>query len=126
MICYQVMGNDSVIAMGAAAGNFELNAFKPLILHNFLQSIRLLSDGMRMFVKYCVEGIEPNIDRINELMNSSLMLATALTPHIGYDRSASIANLAYRKNMSLRQAAIESTYVSADEFDAWIQPEKMI
>ena len=126
MICYQVMGNDLVIAMGAAAGNFELNAFKPLILHNFLQSIRLLSDGMRMFARYCVEGIEPNIDKINELMNSSLMLATALTPHIGYDHSASIANVAYRKNISLRQAAIESTYVSAEEFDAWVRPEKMI
>lgn len=126
MLCYQVMGNDYVIAMGAAAGNFELNAFKPLILHNFLQSVRLLSDGMRSFLQYCVNGIEPNKERIEELMNSSLMLATALVSHIGYDRSAFIAKLAHRKNISLRQAALESTYVSPEEFDAWIQPEKLV
>lgn len=126
MICYQVLGNDLTISMGAASGNFELNAFKPLILHNFFQSIRLLADGMRVFTQYCIDGIEPNVARIDELMNSSLMLATALTPHIGYDHSALIANLAYRKNISLRQAAIESAYVSAEEFDAWVQPEKLI
>ena len=126
MICYQVMGNDLTIAMGAASGNFELNAFRPLILNNFLQSIRLLSDGMRSFTKYCVESIEPNIERIKQLMDDSLMLATALTPHIGYDRSASIALTAYKKNISLRQAALDSGFVNAEEFDAWVQPEKLI
>ena len=126
MICYQVMGNDATIAMGAASGNFELNAFRPLILHNFFQSIRLLSEGMRSFTKYCVDSIEPNIARIEQLMGGSLMLATALTPHIGYDRSASIALTAYKKDISLRQAALDSGFVTAEEFDAWVQPEKLI
>jgi fumarate hydratase class II len=126
MICYQVMGNDATIAMGAASGNFELNVFRPLILHNFFQSVRLLSDGMRSFTKYCVDSIEPNIARIEHLMGESLMLAAALTPHIGYDRSASIALAAYKKNISLRQAALESGFVSEGEFDAWVQPEKLI
>lgn len=126
MICYQVFGNDVAITMGAASGNFELNVFKPLILHNFLQSVRILGDGMKLFTQYCVNGIEPNIPRINQLMNASLMLATALAPHIGYDRSAAIASLAYRKNLTLRQAALESAYVSAKEFDAWVRPEKLI
>jgi fumarate hydratase class II len=126
MICYQVFGNDVAITMGAASGNFELNVFKPLILHNFLQSVRILGDGMKLFTQYCVNGIEPNIPRIDQLMNASLMLATALAPHIGYDRSAAIASLAYRKNLTLRQAALESAYVSAEEFDAWVRPEKLI
>jgi fumarate hydratase class II len=126
MICYQVFGNDVAITMGAASGNFELNVFKPLILHNFLQSVRILGDGMKLFTQYCVNGIEPNIARIDQLMNASLMLATALAPHIGYDRSAAIASLAYRKNLTLRQAALESAYVSAKEFDAWVRPEKLI
>ncbi len=126
MICYQVMGNDATIAMGAASGNFELNAFRPLILHNFFQSIRLISDGMKSFAKYCVDSIEPNIARIEQLMGGSLMLATALTPHIGYDRSASIALTAYKRSISLRQAALDSGFVTAEEFDAWVQPEKLI
>ena len=126
MICFQVLGNDATIAMGAASGNFELNVFKPLILHNFLQSVRILSDGLSAFDLYCAHGIHPNVARINELMNSSLMLVTALNPHIGYDKSASIAKSAFEKNITLRQAAIESGYVNQDEFDAWVQPEKMI
>lgn len=126
MICFQVFGNDAVITMGAASGNFELNVFKPLILHNFLQSIRLLSGGMKSFTQYCIDGIEPNISRIDQLMNSSLMLVTALVPHIGYDRSASIAKLAHRKNLSLRQAAIESGYITSEEFDSWVHPENLI
>lgn len=126
MICYQVFGNDVAITMGAASGNFELNVFKPLILHNFLQSVRLLSDGMKAFAKYCVDGIEPNIAKINEQMNASLMLVTALVPHIGYDHSAAIARAAYQKNITLRQAAIESGYLTSEEFDAWVQPEKLV
>lgn len=125
MICYQVMGNDVTIGLGAASGNFELNAFRPLILHNFFQSIRMLADGMRSFNQYCVVGIEPNLERISELMNASLMLATALAPHIGYEKSASIAKLAHEKKMSLREAATSSGFVSAADFDRWIVPEKL-
>ena len=126
MICLQVIGNDATIAMGAASGNFELNVFKPLILHNFLQSVRILSDGTRSFNQYCARGISPVLEKIDDLMTRSLMLVTALTPHIGYDRSASIAKLAFEKNITLRQAAIESTYVTQDQFEAWVQPKNMI
>ena len=126
MICYQVMGNDVTIGMSSAAGNFELNVFKPVILHNFLQSVRILSDGMRSFNQYCVSNIEPNISRIDELMNASLMLATALSPHIGYDKSAAIAKAAHEKNLTLREAAIASGYVTDKEFDRWVQPQNLI
>lgn len=126
MICLQVMGNDATIAMGAASGNFELNVFKPLILHNFLQSVRILGDGMRSFDQYCARGIKPILEKIEDLMTRSLMLVTALTPHIGYDKSASIAKLAFEKNITLRQAAIESAYVTQDQFEAWVQPKNMI
>jgi fumarate hydratase, class II len=126
MVCIQVMGNDVTIGMGAASGNFELNVFKPVILHNFLQSIRLLSDGMASFDQHCVSGIEPNIDRINQLMSHSLMLATALNPHIGYDNAAKIAKLAFEKNISLRAAAISTGLVSGQNFDAWVDPKKLV
>ena len=126
MICYQVLGNDLTVSLGAASGNFELNVFKPLILHNFLQSIRLLSDGMRSFNQYCVQGIEPNIARITELSNASLMLATALVPHIGYENAASIAKTAHEENISFRQAALTSGFVSENDFSKWIEHKKMI
>lgn len=126
MICIQVMSNDLSIGMGAASGNFELNVFKPLILHNFLQSIRLLADGMVSFNKHCAAGIQPNIEKINTLMNHSLMLVTALNPHIGYDRAARIAKMAYEKNMSLREAAVLSGLVSGEDFDRWVDPKKLI
>lgn len=125
MICYQVMGNDVTIGLGAASGNFELNVFRPLILHNFLQSIRILGGGMNSFNEYCVKGIEPNLARINELMNASLMLATALTPHIGYEKSASIAKMAHEKKISLKDAAIASGFVTEADFDSWVVPEKL-
>ncbi|WP_353433381.1 class II fumarate hydratase [Polynucleobacter sp. MWH-UH23A] len=125
MVCYQVMGNDVTIAMGAASGNFELNAFRPLILHNFLQSIRILSDGMNSFNQYCAKGVEPNLERINDLMNSSLMLATALSPHIGYDKASTIAKTAHEKGVGLRDAAIASGLVSESNFDRWVVPEKL-
>ncbi|MBU3538673.1 class II fumarate hydratase [Polynucleobacter sp. UK-Gri1-W3] len=125
MICYQVMGNDVTIGMGAASGNFELNVFRPLILHNFLQSIRLLADGMNSFNQHCVKGIEPNLNRIKELMNASLMLATALSPHIGYEKTAAITKLAHEKNMNLREAAITSGLVTESDFDRWVAPEKL-
>jgi fumarate hydratase class II len=126
MICLQVIGNDSTLAMGAASGNFELNVFKPFILHNFLQSGRILSDGMRSFDEHCARGITPVLEKIDDLMSRSIMLVTALTPHIGYDKSAVIAKLAFEKNITLREAAIQSTYVSQDQYDIWVQPKNMI
>ena len=126
MICLQVMGNDATISMGAASGNFELNVFKPLILHNFLQSVRILSDGMNAFESHCARGISANLSKIDDLMNRSLMLVTALNPHIGYDKSASIAKTAFEKNITLRQAALESGFVDPEQFDAWVRPDKMV
>jgi fumarate hydratase class II len=126
MLCSQVMGNDVVIGMAASSGNFELNVFKPVILHNFLQSIRILADGMKSFEQYCVRGIEPDIAKIEELMSRSLMLVTALSSHIGYDRCAIIAKSAYDKNIDLRQAAIESGFVTDLQFDAWVIPKNLI
>ena len=125
MLCCQVFGNDVAITVGGASGNFELNVFKPLIAHNFLQSVRLLSDGMASFEEYCVRGIEANRERIAELLGSSLMLVTALTPHIGYDRAAEIAKLAHSKGRTLKQAALALGYVSEAEFDLWVQAAEM-
>lgn len=126
MICIQVMGNDICIAMAASSGNFELNVFKPVILHNALQSIRILSDGMVSFERYCVLGIKPNELKMKEHMKNSLMLATALNPHIGYDNAASIAKTAFEKNISLREAAVLSGFVTEKEFDDWVNPQKLI
>ena len=126
MLCYQVMGNDVVIGMAASSGNFELNVFKPVILHNFLQSIRILADGMKSFEQYCVRGIEPDVTKIEELMSRSLMLVTALSSHIGYDRCAIIAKSAHDKKIDLRQAAIESGFVTDLQFDAWVIPKNLI
>ncbi len=126
MLCYQVMGNDVTISMAASSGNFELNVFKPVILHNFLQSIRILGDGMKSFEQHCARGIEPNIAKIEELMSRSLMLVTALSPHIGYDRCAIIAKIAFNKNIDLRQAAIESGFVTGLQFDTWVIPKNLI
>ena len=126
MLCYQVMGNDVTIGVAASSGNFELNAFKPVILHNFLQSIRILGDGMKSFERYCARGIEPNLAKIEELMSRSLMLVTALSPHIGYDRCAIIAKSAYEKNINLRQAAIASGFVTDLQFDTWMTPETLL
>ena len=125
MLCCQVFGNDVAITFGGASGNFELNVFKPMIAHNFLQSARLLADGMRSFDRHCAHGIEPNRARIGELMARSLMLVTALAPRIGYDRAAQIAKLAQHDGLTLRQAALQLGFVSASEFDAWIVPLEM-
>ncbi|MDL2357020.1 MAG: class II fumarate hydratase [Pseudomonadota bacterium] len=125
MLCCQVFGNDVAITLGGASGNFELNVFKPMIAHNFLQSARLLADGMRSFDAHCAHGIAPNRARIGELMERSLMLVTALAPHIGYDRAAQIAKLAQHDGTTLRQAALQLGFVSADQFDAWIVPLAM-
>ncbi len=126
MICCQVMGNDVAINFGGSMGNFELNVMKPLIIHNFLQSIRLLADGMTSFNDHCAAGITANIERIDELLHNSLMLVTALTPHIGYDVAAEIAKKAHHEDTPLREAAIASGHVTAEQFDGWIRPEDMI
>ncbi|MDA8260388.1 MAG: class II fumarate hydratase [Betaproteobacteria bacterium] len=126
MLCAQVMANDVAIGIGAAAGNFELNVYKPLIAHNFMQSVRLLADGMTCFDHYCVRGIQANEARIAELLGRSLMLVTALTPHIGYDRAAEIAQRAHRDGSTLREAALALGYVTAEEFDRWLRPGQML
>lgn len=125
MVCCQVMGNDVAISAGGAAGNFELNVYKPLIAHNLLQSIRLLGDGMASFDAHCVRGIEAQRERIAELLDRSLMLVTALVPHIGYDRAAEIAKRAHHEGSTLREAALATGYVSADDFDRWVVPADM-
>ncbi|MGL4352719.1 MAG: class II fumarate hydratase [Aeromonas popoffii] len=126
MLCAQVMGNDVAITIGGASGNFELNVFRPLIAHNFLQSVRLLADGMQSFCDHCAIGITPNRARIDELLARSLMLVTALNPHIGYDNAAEIAKRAHHEGISLREAAIASGYLTAQEFDAWVVPANMV
>ncbi len=125
MLCAQVMGNDVAINIGGASGNFELNVYKPLIIHNFLQSARLLADGVSSFDEHCAAGIEPRRERIAALLANSLMLVTALNPHIGYDKAAEIAKKAHREGSSLRQAALALGYVTAEQFDAWVRPEAM-
>ncbi|MBE0618987.1 MAG: class II fumarate hydratase [Burkholderiales bacterium] len=125
MLCAQVMGNDVAINIGGASGNFELNVFKPLIIHNFLQSARLLADGVSSFDTHCAAGIEPRLERIATLLENSLMLVTALNPHIGYDKAAKIAKRAHRQGETLREAALALGYVTAEQFDAWVRPEAM-
>ncbi|NHZ99399.1 class II fumarate hydratase [Massilia sp. CCM 8734] len=125
MLCCQVFGNDVAITMGGASGNFELNVFKPMIAHNFLQSARLLADGMRSFNEHCAHGIEPNRERIGELMERSLMLVTALAPHIGYDRAAQIAKKAQHEGTTLKQAALALGFVTEQQFEEWIVPLEM-
>jgi fumarate hydratase class II len=125
MLCAQVMGNDVAINIGGACGNFELNVFKPLIIHNFLQSARLLADGASSFEAHCAAGIEPRRERIAALLADSLMLVTALNPHIGYDKAAEIAKRAHRQGETLREAALALGYVSAEECDAWVRPGDM-
>lgn len=126
MLCCQVIGNDVAINMGGAMGNFELNVMRPLIIHNFLQSVRLLSDGAMSFNDNCASGITANVEHINKLMNNSLMLVTALNPYIGYDKAAEIAKKAYQESTTLKEAAIASGHVTAEQFDAWIRPEDMV
>jgi len=126
MLCCQVMANDVAIGIGGASGNFELNVYKPLIAHNFLQSVRLLADGMASFEVHCARGIEANRERIAELLQRSLMLVTALAPHIGYDRAAEIAKRAHHEGITLREAALALGHVTAEEFDRWVQPMEMV
>ncbi|MBK9662186.1 MAG: class II fumarate hydratase [Nitrosomonas sp.] len=126
MVCCQVMGNDVAINIGGAMGNFELNVMKPMIINNFLQSVRLLTDAMISFNDNCAVGIEANIERIDQLMHHSLMLVTALNPHIGYDKAAEIAKKAHREGITLKAAAVASGYVTEQQFDSWVIPSDMI
>lgn len=126
MVCAQVMGNQTAVTIGGMSGHFELNVFKPLIAYNVLHSIRLLGDGCQSFVKNCLSGIQPNKTRINELLNNSLMLVTALNPHIGYDKAASIAKNAHKKGITLKQSALELGYVTEQQFNEWVKPENML
>ena len=126
MACAQVMGNDVAVSVGGMSGNFELNVFKPLIIHNVMQSCRLMADGARSFREHCVEGIEPDEVRIRELVQRSLMLVTALNPHIGYDSAARIAKHAHTHGTTLREAALTLGLVSAEDFDRWVVAEGMV
>jgi fumarate hydratase class II len=125
MACCQVFGNDVAINLAGASGHFELNVFKPLIANAFLQSVRLLADAARSFDAHCARGIEPRRERIGELLQRSLMLVTALNPHIGYDRAAQIAKRAHREGTTLREAAIASGHLTGEQFDQWVRPEQM-
>ncbi|MES2201262.1 MAG: class II fumarate hydratase [candidate division FCPU426 bacterium] len=126
MICAQVLGNDVAINFGGASGNFELNVYKPLIIHNYLNSVRLLAKGVEGFTHHCAAGIEPNRQRIDELMRRSLMLVTALNPHIGYDNAAKIAKKAHQEGSTLKEAALALKLVSSEDFDKWIVPSEMV
>ncbi len=126
MVCTQVMGNDVTISVAGASGNFELNVYRPVIAYNIIQSIRLLTDACDSFRVHCVDGIEANEERIRLNLYNSLMLVTALNPHIGYDKAAEVAKKAYEDNLSLREAIIDLGYMSGEEFDQLVQPEKMI
>ena len=126
MAAAQVMGNDVAVAIGGASGQFELNTAKPLIAHNALQSVRLLADAMASFDAYCAQGIEPDRRRIGALLSQSLMLVTALSPHIGYDKAAAIAKKAHAEGTSLRAAALALGTVTAEQFVEWVRPERMV
>ncbi|WP_042261111.1 class II fumarate hydratase [Paraburkholderia heleia] len=126
MLCCQVFGNDVAVNMGGASGNFELNVFRPMIAHNVLQSIRMLADGALSFNDHCAVGIEPNRSRIDTLLNESLMLVTALNPHIGYDKAAQIAKKAHKEGTTLKAAALALGHVTGQQFDEWVKPGEMV
>ena len=126
MVCCQVLGNDVAINIGGASGNFELNVYRPLVIRNFLHSAKLLAHACRNFNDHCAAGIRPNRARIEQLMRDSLMLVTALNPHIGYEKAAAIAKKAHQEGTTLKQAAVKLGYVTEKQFDAWVRPEKMV
>ena len=126
MLCCQVLGNDVAVNLGGASGNFELNVYRPMVIHNVLQSIRLLADGMESFNEHCAVGIEPNRERISQLLNESLMLVTALNTHIGYDKAAEIAKKAHKEGLTLKASALALGYLTEEDFDAWVRPEAMV
>jgi len=126
MVCTQVMGNDVTISFAGASGNFELNVYRPVLAYNILESIRLISDACRSFCKNAVAGIEPNRERIDKNLYNSLMLVTALNPHIGYDKAAEAAKKAFKENLTLKESIIDLGYMDGDEFDRLVKPENMI
>lgn len=126
MVCAQVIGNDMAIAVGGMQGHFELNVFKPVMAANILQSAQLIGDACKSFDEHCARGIKPNLKVIKEKLNNSLMLVTALNTKIGYYKAAEIANLAYKKDLTLKEAAIQLGYLTAEEFDQWVRPENMV
>jgi fumarate hydratase class II len=126
MVVCQVMGNDASIGFAASQGNFELNVFKPVIIHNFLQSVRLLADSMRSFNDHCLAGMEPNRAVIQRNLEQSLMLVTALNPYIGYEKAASIAKQAHKEGLTLKESAVRSGYLTAEQFDSYVKPEDMV
>ena len=126
MVCTQVMGNDTAVSIAGSLGQFQLNVFKPVILHNVLTSMQLLADGMRSFNDNCLAGVEPQREVLQHHLHNSLMLVTALNPHIGYDKAAQVAKTAYEQGLTLKQAAEQLGYATAAQFDAWVQPEQML
>ena len=126
MVCVKVMGNDAAIGFAASQGNFQLNVFMPVLICSFLESARLLADAMHSFNLHCAEGILPNLQKIDENMNKSLMLVTALNPHIGYENAAKIAKLAHKENLTLKEAALRLRLVSEEDFAKWVDPKKMV
>jgi fumarate hydratase class II len=125
MVAVQVMGNDVAIGLAGSQGNFELNVFKPVLIHNFLHSVRLLSDSCRSFNDFCAQGIDVDRERVEHDVQNSLMLVTALSPVVGYDKAAKIAHTAHTDRSTLREAALKLGYISAEEFDRWVNPEAM-
>ena len=125
MVAVQVMGNDAAIGFAGSQGNFELNVFKPVIIHNFLHSVRLLADACHSFTEHCASGIELNREQIDRYVRNSLMLVTALSPVLGYDKAAKIAHVAHVDGSSLKEAAMKLGYLTADDFDKWVRPERM-
>ena len=126
MVVTRVMGNDLTVAIAGSSGNFELNVYMPVMAYSLLQSVELLADATRSFNDNCVAGLEPQRERIDENLHRSLMLVTALNPHIGYDKAAEVAKTAYREGKTLREVAVEKGYVTAEEFDRWVVPQKMV
>ena len=126
MVCCQVIGNDVAVTCGGMNGHFELNVFKPVIIYNVLNSAQLIGDACDSFDEHCASGIVPNLDRIKEMLNNSLMLVTALNTHIGYDNAAKIAKTAYKKNTTLKQSALDLELLTAEQFDEWVKPETMV
>ena len=126
MVCVQVMGNHTAITIAGSQGHFELNVFKPVMIYNLLQSIRLIADGARSFEANCIRGIEPNRNRIEQFLHESLMLVTALNPYIGYDNAAKAAKKAHAEGTTLKEAALALGLLSEAEFDKWVDPLKMV
>ena len=126
MVATKVMGNDASIGFAASQGNFELNVFMPVIINSFLESVNLLSDAIESFTVNCVRGIEANREKMKENLNNSLMLVTALTPHIGYENAANVVHKAYNEGLTLKEAAVSLGYLTEEEFDTYFHPEEMV